>query len=508
MSLKAQPYYTVPEETARVARVIFPKGNHYMRMYDTFGSLFEDKDFASLFAHDGQPALSPMRLALVLILQFVEGLSDRQAAEAVRTRIDWKYLLCLELTDRGFDYSVLSEFRTRLIEGAVEQMLLDKLLTHFREHGLLKVRGQQRSDSTVVLGAVRTLNRLELVEETMRYALNTLAVVNPDWMRAHSDPDWVQRYGSRIENYRLPNSKAKRQAYAEMIGADGLALLEAIDDPDTPLWLREVPAVQTMRRVWIQQYTWKQEGTLRWRKTDADELPPATLAIRSPYDCEVRYSKKRSTSWVGDKVHVTETCDEDGPRLITNVETTLAPPADGKATTPIHEALKAKDLLPDAHIVDTAYVDAELLVTSQQEYGVHLVGPTRQDTGWQACQRQGFASKDFKIDWERQQATCPAGKISQFWAPGTDVHGNPMIQIKFSKPDCRACLLQAQCTRANPPRRTITVRPQAQHKTLLAAREREGTEEFVLNTLNEPGWKEPSPRASAPVVSDELAILD
>jgi len=125
MSLQAQPAYRVPEETARVARAIFPHGNQYVRLYDTFGSLFQDQDLVGLFPADGQPALSPVRLMVVVILQFAEGLSDRQAAEAVRTRLDWKHLLCLELTDPGFDASVLSEFRTRLIENTGEHNVLD-----------------------------------------------------------------------------------------------------------------------------------------------------------------------------------------------------------------------------------------------------------------------------------------------------------------------------------------------------------------------------------------------
>ena len=280
MSLQARPVYAVPEETARVARAIFPHGHLYLQLSDTLGSLFQDQEFAALFPADGQPALSPARLMMVLILQFAEGLSDRQAAEAVRTRIDWKYLLCLELTDPGFDQSVLSEFRTRLIENEWEQKVLDKLLAVFRERGLLKARGQQRTDSTVVWGAVRDLNRLELVGETMRHALNGLAVVAPAWLRAHSQPDWVERYGARIQNYRLPTGQVQRETYAEVVGADGLALLQAVDGASAPVWLRQVPAVQILRQVWIQNHTWRDNGSLRWRQTD--ELPPAALAIRSP----------------------------------------------------------------------------------------------------------------------------------------------------------------------------------------------------------------------------------
>ena len=184
MSLQPQATYQIPEETARVAQAAFPTPNIYMQMAEALGFFYEDEDFAALFPQRGQPALSPARLALVTIFQFAEGLSDRQAADAVRARIDWKYALALELTDSGFDRTVLSEFRSRLVAGAAELVLLDKLLTKLREMKLLKARPRQRTDSTHVLAAVRTLNRLERVGETLRQALNSLAVMVPDWLRA------------------------------------------------------------------------------------------------------------------------------------------------------------------------------------------------------------------------------------------------------------------------------------------------------------------------------------
>ncbi|MBI5034880.1 MAG: IS1182 family transposase [Chloroflexi bacterium] len=477
MSLHPQTPYSIPEETARVAHAIFPQGNIYMRWFDALGPVFQDADFVELFPSDGQPALSPACLTLVLPLQFAEGLSDRQAADAVRTRIDWKYLLGLELTDPGFDFSVLSEFRQRLLEHQWEEHLLDQLLRHLRDQGLLKARGQQRTDSTIILGAVRDLNRLEVIGETLRHALEQLATVMPEWTRAHTPSTWVDRYGTRVQDYRLPSGQAQREAYAEGIGADGASLLQAIYAPDAPAWLRELPAVQLVRRVWLQNYTGRGDGRLRWRQVD--ELPPAAQRIRSPYDAEVRYCTKRETGWIGYKIHLTETCDADSPRIITQVETTLATTADGKMTTPIHQALQQKDLLPAAHLVDTGYLDAELLVTSQTEYGVNLVGPTRHDTGWQSHDGgNGFAATDFQIDWEKQQARCPAGKLSQFWTPAINNHGTAVIQIKFAKRDCRACPTQLQCTHSTPPRRTVTVRPQAHQHALKIARTREQTAAF------------------------------
>jgi transposase len=244
--------YSVPDETARVAREIFPDGNVYMQWYDHFGTLFEDRDFAALFSAEGQPALSPMRVCLVLLLQYAEGLSDRQAAEAVRTRIDWKYLLCLELTDSGFHYSVLSEFRSRIVAGGAEEQIFNRVLEVCRNKGLVKRRGQQRTDSTEVLAAIRTLNRLELVGETLRAALNALAVAAPEWTRDHTYPEWVDRYGPRVSDYHLPTKETEREAHAILVGADGLTLLTAIWQDQAFPWLRELPAVRMMWRVWLQ----------------------------------------------------------------------------------------------------------------------------------------------------------------------------------------------------------------------------------------------------------------
>src|SRR2546421_7057758 len=221
MSLHPHTPYPVPADTQRVARAAFPHGNIYMEVADRLGTIYHDAQFAALFPTRGQPAEAPARLALVTILQFAEGLSDRQAADAVRSRIDWKYVLGLDLTDPGFHHTVLSEFRTRLVAGEAASHLLDALLTLARAQGLLKTRGRQRTDSTHVLAAIRVLNRLERVGETLRAALNSLAVVAPDWLRAQAPPEWYHRYSHRVENYELPKTEAARRQLAASIGADG-----------------------------------------------------------------------------------------------------------------------------------------------------------------------------------------------------------------------------------------------------------------------------------------------
>ena len=249
MSLKPESIGPVPEETVRVARAAFPNGNLYMRMRDELGSIFEDQSFASLFSTRGQPAEAPWRLALATIMQYVEGLPDRDAADAVRGRIDWKYALGLELEDPGFDHTVLSEFRTRLVSGDVEQLILDRLLELCKERKWIKAGGRQRTDSTQVLAVIRAVNRLGCVNETMRHALDNLAHLAPEWLKANSPPVWVERYKLRDRNWGRNPKKEDELALATAIGVDGHALLAWIYDDDAQPWLRQLPAVETLRQL-------------------------------------------------------------------------------------------------------------------------------------------------------------------------------------------------------------------------------------------------------------------
>jgi transposase len=484
--LRPQPIVPVPEETARIAHAAFPKGNPYLRLADELGSLFTDETFAALFPTHGQPAFAPWRLALVTILQFAEGLSDRRAADALRSRIDWKYVLRLELTDPGFDASVLSEFRTRLLDGQAEQLLLDTLLHWCTERQLVKARGRQRTDSTHILAAVRALNRIEVVGETMRHALNSLAVVVPSWLERHANPGWVARYARRAEDDRLPTGQTAREELACGIGRDGYTLLTALYAADAPVWLREVPAVDTLRRVWIQQFHLA-DGTVQWR--DGEDIPPATTFISSPHDLDAHYAKKRTTRWVGYKVHITETCEDDLPHLVTQVETMAGPIADGDATPVIHDNLARRDLLPQTHLVDTGYLDAELLVSSRLDYAVDLLGPTRPNRHWQARAGEGFDIQHFRVDWEKRQAVCPEGRTSVSWTPAVDNRHTDVIKIKFSPKDCGACPSRVRCVRSRSPhpRRTITVRPEAPYEALQAARQREGTDAFAATYAKRAG---------------------
>jgi transposase len=281
MSLQAQPIPSIPNLTAKVARRAFRKGNVYMQMRDVFGTFFTDDQFADLYPADGQPAYTPWRLARVSVMQFAENLTDRQAADAARSRIDWKYALSLELTDEGFDFSVLSEFRQRLVEHEAGERLLNTMLEQFVQAGLLSSGGKQRTDSTYVLAQVRDLNRLELAGRTLQAALDALAEVAPLWLHAWVAPEWYTRYGQPLTEFRLPQKPAEREALVVQIGWDGIRLLEQVYfDPATPLSVRHLPAVETLRQIWLQQFVLL-EGKLRQR--ERKEMPPAARPPPVPF---------------------------------------------------------------------------------------------------------------------------------------------------------------------------------------------------------------------------------
>ena len=476
MSLQATLFYVIPEETVRVAKAAFPKGNLLMRIRDELGPIYDNPTFAPLFPSRGQPAEAPARLALVTSMQCVENLSDRQAADAVRDRLARTYALALELTDPGFDASVLSEFRARLIAGGAETVVLDTMLTLLRNEGLLKARSTQRTDSPIVLAAVRALNRLECVHETLRHALNDLARWHPAWLQSWVPAAWFERYSRRAEEQRFPKSKAARQAMAETIGADGFRLLAAVRMPTAPPDAHDLSALQILHQVWLQNYHASADGVARWRS--ADEVPPSALMIRSPYDVDARFSLKRETQWVGYKVHLTEVCDPEAPALITHVETTPGTTHDGQMTAPIHAALAEKQLLPGDHLVDSSYVDATLLVESQQHYGIDLVGPVPEERSWQAKAGEGFAKRCFAIDWDRQTVTCPAGATSVKWQESVGRPEEPVIHVAFARATCGTCAHRAACTRAKEAPRELTFRSRPEHEVLLHARTRQHTQSF------------------------------
>ncbi|MFF7315130.1 IS1182 family transposase, partial [Streptomyces sp. NPDC008137] len=462
-----------PAETVRVARAAFPKGSLAIRVRDELGPMFTDEEFVDLFPIRGRPAWSPGRLALVLVLQFVEGLTDRQAAEAVRARIDFKYALGLALDDPGFDFSVLSEFRDRLVGADAGLRVLDGILVAAREKGLLKTAGRARTDATHVLSAARELSWLEMVAETLRSALNAIAQAAPDWLTRVAEPDWFRHYATRAEDSRFPKARAKRDEVGLRVGRDGMRLLEAVFAADAPAGLGSLTEVETLRQMWVQHFHLV-EGEVRRR--DPKDRPPGALRLVTPYDTEARGSVKRDTLWDGYKVHLTETCEPGAPNLITNMATTLAPVHDSVTVPEIHDALAERDCLPAEHWVDAGYPTAGQVVTARREHGISLHGPMAANT---AASADGpFGQDSFTIDWDREQVTCPNGVVSTQWAERRSQQGLPVIRVRFSPANCRPCPHLRDCVSSpTAQRRELNLRQgRDEHEIVRTARAEQRTD--------------------------------
>jgi transposase len=347
MSMRPVGLPEIPEQTVVVARAAFPKGSLAIRVRDHLAEVFVDEPFAEAFGVRGAPGLSPGVLSLVTVLQFAEDLTDRQAAAMAVRAIDWKFALGAELTDTGFDASVLSKFRARLSDNGMERVVFDRLLEHCKDAGLVAAGGKQRTDSTHVISAVRDLNRLELAGESVRAALEALAVAAPLWLAGQIDvTEFAERYGPRVDGWRMPPSQTKRDRLAQVFGQDALALCRAAWADDAPVWIRQIEAVHLLRQVLVQTYIIRSDSRGRQviKKRDADDgVPPGQLRLASPYDADARWAARGDDLfWCGYRIHLTETCttltdtDADAgtgvmPNLITDVHTTDATVPDVKA---------------------------------------------------------------------------------------------------------------------------------------------------------------------------------
>jgi len=360
---------------------------------------------------------------------------------------------------------VLSEFRSRLVAGDLVSLALDALLERLAGLGLVRAGGRQRTDSTHVPGAIRDLNRLELAGETLRAALEALAAAAPGWLAGVIDVSWQEVYGARIDDLHLPEGQARRRELMVRYGKDGYYLLERAGEPGAPGWLRELPAVQALRRTWIRQFyrevtDGRQEVRRREKLPDGDGLPPARAQLISPYDLDARYGVKRDHGWAGYKVHFTETRDGprqspapgndrgDQPNLITAVATTEATVDDTAMTTPVHEQPGSRGLLPGEHLVDSGYPSAELIVHAARTFRITLASPMRLDSSAQARAGAGYDKAAFSIDFDARQATCPQGTASSSWNPCRQ-HQDEVIVVSWPKSACGPS--PASRTRHSPP---------------------------------------------------------
>jgi transposase len=475
---------------------------------ERLGQWLADEEFAAAFGVRGKPGWSPSRLALVTVLQRAENLTDRGAADAVRARIDWKYLLGLSLADPGFNHTVLAEFRTRVAQAGLEQVALGALLARLAASGLVRAGGKQRTDSTHVVAAVAALNRLELAGESVRAALEALTAAHPDWVAQRiCVSGFARRYGTPLASWRPPAGQAGQDELAIAYARDGYALLAAVYDQSSPAWLRELPAAGVLRRVLLQNYTraitgGKEVIRRREKEPGGDGLPPGHIRIASPYDTDARWGVKRGRFWLGYKLHITETCDDAPPctcpdaagevaagsgrargggrehardcahlvvpNLITAVATTAATVTGNQMTGAIDDDLARKNLPPGRHYLDSGYLSAALLVSEAARHGIALAGPLPADFSRQARAGAGYDRAGFSVDYDHQKVTCPQGKTSASWTPRT--RNGTIALATFSATDCGPCPARPQCTASKQNRRQLAILPREAAQAQAAAR--------------------------------------
>ncbi len=476
MSLRPRSGEQVPSLTAQVARASNPGGTTAIWVRDRLDGLWCDEDFADWYPRDGRPGLSPAQLATVCVLQFLLGLSDRQAAEAVRCRIDFKYAMAMELDDPGFHHSVLADFRDRLAEGDRADRLLDLALARLKEAGLVHERTTQRTDSTHVLAAVRDLTRLELITEAVRAALEEVAAASPHLLDELVDEDWGRRYGRPV---RLGKNPTKPKTRILATGNDAVRLVEHLYRHGADR--TSGPRIQALRQIMVQNYHRDAAGHLRWRtheKEGGPGLPPSSQAVVSPYDTSARYARHgHIISWKGFSAHLTETCAPDGPNVITDVATTH----DSQVLPGIHTRLSRRGLLPAEHLVDAGYTSLPHLEQATREHQVTVSGPLRSNPTRQHRRNEGFARDDFHIDYDRQEVTCPQGQVSQGWHgpyPTSSPTAAPLIVARFTKSQCRPCPARTQCTTTADSARTVGFPPRELRDLQLRVRTEQQTPEW------------------------------
>jgi transposase len=453
----------MPEETKRIGRKLLKENDPYRLMGDQLFEQLHEADYADLYSAEGKPGISPVLLALVSVFQFMEKLADRQAAQALRMRLDWKYALHLPLAYEGFDFSVLSEFRDRLIQGQAEDRVFEKLVEQVRALGLIKEHGKQRTDSLAMLTKVRRLCRVETVVETLRLALVAIVDTDREWSEEIIPPSWEEKYGERFVRQRYSEKEWKE--YEEKIGEEGQWLLKRLEKGGAPAELQSLPEVQVLKIVWAQQFR-EEAGQMVY--TDLKKYDGHTQ-IQSPHDPEARYSRKRHFEWVGDKVQVTETADEGYPHLITDIVGTSSNRTDYEELPAIQARLEKRDYLPAAHYVDAGYMSGPNLEGSQKKQ-IDLIGPLPTVVTPQDLLPDGITQAHFQIDAKSKTVTCPKGYVATHPVPV-----NNSLSFHFPLKTCAACELRPRCCTGKGGR---TIGISAYYELTEAARARQKTEAF------------------------------
>lgn len=463
MCLKIKPPWPMPVETERIGQKLLAEKDAYRLIGDQLFEKLNEEEYADLYSVEGKPAISPILLAFVSVFQFMEKLADRQAVKALQMRLDWKYALHLPLEYDGFDFSVLSEFRDRLIKGEAEVRVFEKLVEVIRKLGLIKEHGKQRSDSLAMLTKVRRLCRVETVVETLRVAVVAIVDADREWSEEIIPPSWEDKYGERFVRQRY--SEKEWKAYEENIGEDGQWLLKRLGKGSAPAELQDLPEVQVLQTVWAQQFR-EEAGKMAYK--DLKKYDGHTQ-IQSPHDPEARYSRKRHFEWVGDKVQVTETEDEGYPHIITDMLATSSNRTDYEELPDIQARLEQRECKPAAHYVDAGYMSGPNLSSSQKN-DIDLIGPLPNFVTPQAMLPDGITQSHFQIDAKNNIVICPKGQVATNPTPV-----NNSLSFRFPLKTCAACELRPRCCTGKGGR---TIGISAYYELTEAARERQKTEAF------------------------------
>ena len=453
----------IPADIGLVGGQILKENDPYRLIGEGVSDFLKLKDFAFLYSPIGRGGICPIMLSLVTVFQFLENLPDREAARAVGVRLDWKFALHLPLADPGFHYSDLSNFRGRLLEHEAERMIFEKVLDWVRALGFLKKHGKQRTDSTRILGNVERLSRLELAWESLRLALRAIHTAAEGWYQEVIPATFHQAYSERHSDWRLSAEEAKSELYRA--ACDGYWLLERLEA--APAEVRQLPEVVTFQTVWEQQFECG-SGKVVVRQPARGQ---GKDTIDSPHDPEARWAEKRGKEWLGYRLQVTETAEESQEvQFLTDVDAEAANADDSECVDDLQERLIARDLKPEKHFTDSGYISGPNLAHSEARK-IQLLGPALADN---SKKPEGYKQRDFQIDFEAQQVTCPQGRISRYWHEQPVEAGRVEVTVQF-KGQCEGCPARHLCAPGKSGR-SLTISPY--HAELTQRRAEQETETF------------------------------
>lgn len=463
-------------DTAQVcSRVLAHAGSHRFKLFSehVWPALMKvrPKLEEMYCATNGRPAEEPIRMLGVLILQYMERLPDRQAAEACTFDLRWKHALNIPVDENAFHATSLVKFRNRLMEHGLETLGFDAVLDAMRNAGYLRKRTKQRIDSTHIVGLVKHMSSLENLRETIRLTLEQLSrekdlSVPTDWNI------WWERYVENRFDYRATKPELIKKNV--LAGQDILSVLrwaESLELSDA-----SIGKVALLRRVFNENFV-EQEGVAERIVTRAPG------AVINPHDPQAQWCKKdsictKNKEWVGYKAHIAESVEppvehkkEPTRAVLTAVVTVKATASDKTGIQEVEKAIGSKkDLQAETLFVDAGYTSAAEIKRIESE-GRQLRGPVQPAP----CKKGRYSANDFEIDTTKRSAVCPSGKSNTQCSHLESKSGVISYRYEWST-HCQACPQRGQCVPKGQKHRTVTVG--GNHNILQARRREMQTDDF------------------------------